>query len=283
MATNPNPISRAWKACGHWVVLAGMVVVVVLIVAVGRASALLRAKPAWWQEVSAEDPEVIESGQRFENALISNLYSRRESGEENWKFGVPSDTVNSWLSTRLPKWVAMQVRQELEPARVTDLEPVEGQAGPSGAEGVWPSEIREVQVSFADPHIYVGARVEREGREQYLSATLRPEIRADGSLWLVASRVYIGRLGMPASWVLAEADGRADELLPEAVRGLPEAETVFKIFMGDRPFSENPEIRLSDGRRVRLTRLSAIDKDDKQLLVIGFETIMPNAEANAGG
>lgn len=282
MAAKPNLISRVWRACGHWVVVAGMVAVVALIVVVARTSALLRAKPAWWQPVVAEDPKVIQSGQRFENVLITQLSEVREPGKETWDFGVRPEMANSWLSTRLPKWVATQVREELEPRRVTDLKPVEGGGAPASepAENLWPAEIREVQVSFAHPYIYVGARVEREGREQYVSATLRPEIRDDGSLWLVAERVHVGRLGLPASWVLAEAEGRADELLPEAMRGLPEAETVFKIFSGERPFSEEPEIGLGDGRRVRLETLRVLS-DGR--LHMRFRTLSSGGTASAGG
>src|SRR5690606_19838348 len=121
------------------------------------------------------------------------------------------------------------------------------------------SEIAEVQMNFEGEHIRVGACIRRHGREQYVSATLAHEIREDGSLWLVARRVHLGRVGMPARWVLDEAEGRADELLPEALRGLPEAETVFEIFSGERPFSVDPEIRLGDGRRVRLLRLWALE------------------------
>ncbi len=245
----------AWKRlAGPSTVVAAMVVVVVLIVTVLGVSSRINAKPVWWQPVASESPEIVENAMELENAIFTQLTSPRkavrtqtESGEvlmsAEWWVGLPAESANAWLAVRLPKWVAGQMFHALDE-----------EADP-GELDVWPEDLTEVQVSFQHPHILVGARTDRGGKTRYFSATLSPELRGDGTLWLVANQVHVGRLSVPAGWVLSEAERRADDVVPEAFRGLPEAEAFFQIFAGERPFADEPQIRLGDGRRVRLLAL----------------------------
>ncbi|MEQ8768938.1 MAG: hypothetical protein RIB60_00360 [Phycisphaerales bacterium] len=242
----------AWKRlAGPGSVVAAMVVVVVLIVTVLAVSSRMSAKPSWWQPVASTNPRVVENATQLENAIFTQLHLRREAertqtktGEvlmsADWWVRLSADSANAWLAVRLPKWVAGQMFHALdEEANPEELD-------------VWPEDLTEVQVSFQHPHILVGARVDRGGHGRYFSATLRPELRDDGTLWMVAEQVHVGRLTVPAGWVLSEAERRADDVVPEAFRGLPEAEAFFQIFAGERPFADEPQIRLGDGRRVRL-------------------------------
>lgn len=254
--------ARLWRGVGPWVVGGAMGLVIVLIVAVVAMSVQMNAPPVWWQTVAADNPEVASDAKELENAIFTQLHLRRdtvqtetESGEvlrsAEWWVALPAEDANAWLAVRLPVWVAGKMFEAAE-----DAEPGEG----ADELGVWPEELAEVQVSFQHPHILVGARMEQEGKQRYFSATLVPELREDGTLWLVAKQVHVGRLSVPASWVLAEAEHRADDIVPEAFRGLPEAEAFFQIFAGERPFANEPEIRLGDGRRVRLLALRSNDK-----------------------
>ncbi len=278
--TKPETSSQtnaAWKrTAGPWLVCAAMVVVVVMIVAVLGVSSRMRAQPLWWQPVASENPEIVENATELENAIFTQLHLRRdadriqtETGEvlrsAEWTVGLRAEQTNAWLAVRLPKWVAGQMFHAMD------------KAGDPEELDVWPEDLSEVQVSFQHPHILVGARIDRGGDPRYFSATLTPELRDDGTLWLVANRVHVGRVSVPAGWVLSEAERRADDVVPEAFRGLPEAEAFFQIFAGERPFADEPQIRLGDGRRVRLLSLRS---DQGRLIVKCRTEYVPDPDAD---
>jgi hypothetical protein len=235
-------LRRRLVAASPWLVVAGMVLVLALVGLFAAAAQRMRARPAWWQTVQAADPTVVHNATELENAVLSTLSERRElldapdgsRASADWWVAVPAEDANAWLSARLPRWVAAQ----------SDI-------------SRWPDELAEVRVSFEAPFVRVGARVDRGGQSRYLAATFIPQLRSDGSLWLVAERVSIGTLNLPAGWVLDGAEARADDLVPEAFRGLPQSRDFFRMFAGEIPATPTPEIDLQDGRRVRLLALRA--------------------------
>ena len=172
---------------------------------------------------------------------------------------VTTEQANAWLNVRLERWLADQTEQGVIDFR-------------------WPEAVKQVQVSFEDGRIHVGAKVNRPGadpgdrpRPQTVGASLRPEFGQDGSLWLTAERIEIGRLPVPAGWVLGSASSAGEKQMGEVsdeLAQLPETQKVIEAFKGERPVISKPVIKLADGRRVRL--LSIEPKDGK--LVITAQT-----------
>jgi hypothetical protein len=105
--------------------------------------------------------------------------------------------------------------------------------------------------------------VTRDGSTRVLAASVRPEFRADGALWLPGSSVSVGRLSMPASWVVsdrARASGpAAGAVVPDELARLPKAKDLMDALAGRRPAMRSPVLRIGDGRRVRLLGLRAED------------------------
>ena len=256
MGTDPKQVGRhaadarrsRLQQLTLWGAPTGIALCLLLALGVWLVGRGLRATPVWWNEPSATTPEAAELGRKIEAALGSEASMRRDmtpAGDaddasllvsEPWGFTLNVDQANAWLANRLRLWVESQGHE-------------------------WHSELASVRGHFAGGRIIAGARLEREGQSRYVTATMRPEVRDDGSLWLTAETVTVGRVAMPASWVLDRASARSDEIVPEPFRGLPEADAVFRVFAGQVPLSSEPEIRLPrpDKRRVRLLALGMVD------------------------
>lgn len=202
--------------------------------------------PDWWRQVDPGDPMTIRIGEAIENAIVTQLhrveretdeaYEGSESGawrSREWAFAITASDANAWLNTRLPKWL-----QDSEP----DLD--------------WPRAVHELQVDFDEALIRVGVLLRgRGGERQIVSATLTPELREDGSLWMRAAWVHIGRLPVPASWVLDQGEVQTRRHLGEQAAEVSRQEALFRVFAGDLPAMEDASVRLGDGRRVRIMRL----------------------------
>lgn len=214
--------------------------------------ALTRAQPDWWTKVDANDPATIKRAEQIENGVASVLSSPRtpsKSGNpaEPWTVRLSADDANAWLNSRLRKWLL--ARAEEKETTFT-----------------WPQQLTELRVDFRDNRIFVGALVNQNGATQYFSASLKPSFAKDGALWLPADDVALGRLSIPASWVLegsgsdgeTAAEERTREVASELAK-LPQTRQVLKAFAGDVPVLMNPVIRLADGRRVKLLGLTAKD------------------------
>lgn len=201
-------------------------------------SALTKASPAWWRSVRPSDPAVIEAARRFEEAVVSQLHAvRADSGagdgayrSEPWSVGLSPADINAWLNVRFPRWI-------------------EGRAGIDD----WPAEVSQIQVAFDGALIHVGAMVTHEGRSRVVSATVEATIDDEGRLWLVAERVRLGRLGVPAGWLLNELESGELIQIDDDV----DVAVLVAILRGDRPAVEEPTHRLSDGRSVRLIAMRA--------------------------
>ena len=132
-------------------------------------TSLTRSAPSWWRSVR-------------ENGLVNVMYEVRPDAAEPWSVGLRAADANAWLNTRLGQW--LRNRDE---------------------RFVWPAQVRNVQVEFDRGLVQVGVEYVSDERPQVISATLRPEFHEDGSLWVRAESVSIGRLPLPADWILGQA------------------------------------------------------------------------------
>lgn len=248
---------------------AGFIVVALVSAGALIALALAQENPRWWTSVNPDDPHTVELAEAVENGLTSALTRVRPApasragtagaNDAAWSVFITNEQANAWLNVRLKRWLADQTEQG-----VIDFK--------------WPREVGQVQVCFEDGRIHVGARVERPGagsearpRPQTLGASLRVGFGSDGSLWLTAERIEIGRLPVPASWVLGSARSRGASAgekkvgeVSEDLARLPQTQKVIEAFRGERPVISRPVIKLADGRRVRLL---AIEPKDGRLVI----------------
>ncbi|MBL8764978.1 MAG: hypothetical protein JNM07_11980 [Phycisphaerae bacterium] len=225
-----------------WVLRAGLVVAALVCVFTLVLLGLTRQRPDWWCALDAADPRTAETARAVENGVQTVLSRVRgrdpadPSRSEPWSVSLKAADANAWLNARLPKWVENQTRR-----------------------GGWPEQIREVQVEFRDGHVLIGARVRSGDGDRVLAAVLRPRIDPDGSLWIPATRLALGRLSVPASWVFNADVGLASLQVPAELRELTEARGLFGALAGIEAVSRTASLRLADGRRVRVRAINAHD------------------------
>ncbi|MEM9065021.1 MAG: hypothetical protein AAGB51_05970 [Planctomycetota bacterium] len=207
------------------------------------------SRPPWWPEINSADPDFVQTAERVHNGLASELHRGRpgtvdERGvwvSEPWRMAVATPEANAWLAVEMRRW--MEDRAEEKSA--------------------WLSDVRDVCVSFQEDRVLLGASMDTPEGSRYLWTTLEPQVDTWGSLWLRASTVHVGRLPMPAPWVLEGArselkDGDGDSsFIPSSAAELPETQELIRTLLGERPMLETPMIRLIDGRRVRLLSIEA--------------------------
>jgi len=211
----------------------------------GWSLLLVRGAPPWWRTIPPDTEPTARLAQQVENGVVSTLHQVRPTDEAYvppaeghwrstvWSVGLRASDANAWLNTRLPKWFANSSR-----------------------EARWPGDLEGVQVEFDDGRIHVGAQVSLGDRRRIISATLVPNVQPDGSLWMRATTVRLGRLPIPPSWVLGGGEQvPAVKYVPEEFRELPETRQMFRAFIGRRPLLDHAVLPLEDGRQVRLLQL----------------------------
>ena len=204
--------------------------------------ALARSAPSWWRSLRRDDPALIALGERVENEIVNRLYRNRADPaapaptrpwrSDPWTIEVRASEANAWLNSRLPKWLANQ-KDDFR----------------------WPRDVAGIQVAFEPSLIRVGAKVSTGGRDQVLSATLEPRLESDGRLYMPATWLNLGRLSVPAEWVLQHAQKDATQYIPRDLRALPETQDLIAAFAGNQPARSSTLINLGDGRAVRILRL----------------------------
>ncbi len=218
----------------------------VMLIALGLAD----ARPHWWREIDPKNEQVAAAALRVENGAATQLTQIRQAADSNqtsapWTIRISSADANAWLAARLRPWLESQ-----------------------SAEFTWPPELRAVEVRFDDGHIDVGASVgdrafAAASPVRVITASLRPEFRASGELWLPAASTSVGRLSVPSSWMLSRAAPAAKRVvskpLPGSIESMPELRDIISALSGDRPMMRTPVVRIGDGRRVRLLKLEPRD------------------------
>ncbi|MCW5776447.1 MAG: hypothetical protein KIS87_08425 [Phycisphaeraceae bacterium] len=238
---------RFWRRVRRRVVWAAFALAAIACAAVAYAIVLSNRPPAWWADIDPHDSRQVILAEDLENAVGTHLHLARETdpslgeGErwrsEPWRVAMRSDDANAWLNTRLEAWL---------------------ESLSNGAASI-PDEVRHVRVVFDRGRIRVGALIDDGRTRRVLSATLRPELRADGSLWVSAESVGIGRLSLPPDWTLG-SDGPPDaRVVPASLWNKPAARDLVEAVRGRRPLLDEPVIELLDGRSVRLLSIAARD------------------------
>jgi hypothetical protein len=216
-------------------------VVGVCVVVLG-AMAMMRAAPLWWRTVLREDPATVALAERVEKSIINTAHAQWPTDgsqaqgyrSKPWTVEVNATEVNAWLNVRLPMWLANQK-----------------------SKFKWPRNMSDVQVDFSPGRVTIGARVRAGDASHVLTATLSPELNETGQLFTPARWVNVGRLSIPAGWVLGTAQGSAKSYIPPELMRLPETARLFGAFEGEGPLMQRAVIKLGDDRRVRILRVQA--------------------------
>lgn len=190
--------------------------------------ALVRSSPRWWRTILREDPATVVLARQVEHKLIKLINDHPPipgaAGKpwkgDPWNVTLTPDETNAWLNVRLPMWLANRQR---------DFH--------------WPRNLSDLQVDFGPEEITIGARVRSGDRYQVLTATLRPRIEAGGKVWMPARWVNLGRLAVPASWVLERARSGAAEYVPPTLRNLEQTQRLFRAFEGEEPITDRDVIK----------------------------------------
>lgn len=231
------------------VVILSIVIVVLGTLAVLAAWQMSMVGPHWWRALDADDEQTRSLGEAVEHTIAAEFHrverpgARLDDGNpdtpdpwhsEPWGIAIAAGEANAWLNTRLRPWLESQ-----------------------DDDFVWPADLAEIQVHFDNSTIHLGVRLERPGRDRVLSATVAPSIDTGGGLWMPATWAYVGRLPIPAGWVLDQSDRRLEELVAERVEEAATARAIAQALKGLEPAADQPTIRLGDGRQVRLLGLRA--------------------------
>lgn len=229
------------KARGRRVLLVAGFGLAVLLAGTG-AMMLSRQPPTWWRAIDVRDPAIIATAARVENGATTQLTMIRAADQETrasppWTIALKATDASAWLATRLRPWL------ESQPGTLTS----------------WPKGLEQVQVEFEGGAIIVGARVRDARGERLVSASVRPQLRDDGALWMPAAWVTLGRLNLPPSWVLPSGDAMAKKSASDRDKfaGLPEVRELWAALGGDRPAMNQAIVKIGDGRRVKILDLRA--------------------------
>lgn len=241
----PQPRTRLRRWC--LVIIPGSMLLAgtLLLIALGLAG----ARPGWWRDIDPRNEQIAAAALRVENGAATQLTQIRRAADSNqisdpWTVRISSADANAWLAARLRPWLESQ-----------------------SAEFTWPPELRAVEVRFDGGRIDVGAsvgdRTVAASPVRVITASLRPEFRSSGELWLPAASTSVGRLSVPSSWMLSRAAPAArragTKALPDSLQSMPELRDIMSALSGERPMMRTPVIRIGDGRRVRLLKLEPRD------------------------
>lgn len=240
---------RALRSARRRLVAAGLVLAALATALAIVGFLLARAAPRWWRARGTDEAVVA---QAVENGLFNHMTAVRPRGKdaadhwvsEPWSVSIDAADANAWIAERLPGWLANR------------KVPV-----------AWPREVREVQVEFAPGVIRVGTRIGTH-RDQYVTLDLRPEIAADGSLWLRAEGVGIGDLPVPAGLAMGWVRDSGREMFGEAGAAVGVVGVVDAL-EGGHALVNDAVVRIDGGRRVRL--LAVVPREGRVEIVCRTE------------
>lgn len=230
-----SPLRRLLK------VLSAVVLVFVLAIGVTMFVSWRKANqpPEWWRPVNPADPQVDQAARSVENRVSDQLHRVRPAAPDpaspqTWTMTIKGEDANAWLGARLKEW--LQNRSE----RIA-----------------WPANASEPQVSFQDGVIELGFEVSPSPGEKgrVISLGLEPRVDAQG-LWVPLDTFGIGRL-MLSGGAMADA-GRSmlESRLPASLQNNPDTKNFIEALSGKRPLVKDAVMKLSDGRRVQIVRIT---------------------------
>lgn len=217
-------------------VLAGVVAA-----CLGTAWWLSAQSPSWWAPADARDPAVQRLAEALENGTITTMNQVRPGGGP-WAMAVTEHAANAWLAARLRPWLVSQAGLDR-----------------------WPPGVDRVMVRFEPGVVRLGVELLEAGRRRVLSVAFTPEARAGpapsqgprgGELWIEPTWVHVGRLPLPAGWVLSGAVGTGAHL-PADLAALPQTPALLQALRGLAPVVRAASVRLPDGRRLLLEGVRA--------------------------
>lgn len=237
------------------VIASGSCVVLLIVTAL----VLSRNPPAWFAPPDGSDPDVIAAGRRIENNVATVLTKIRRpapgtqpalagAAPDRWAVSLSAQDANAWLCSRLAMWMECECDPPL----------------------AWPKEVGAVQVAFEGGRIYVAASL-RAGTSpvspaRVVTASLEPVFDEDGSLWMPARTIGMGRMAVPASLILGSdtlsiptstrsAETGSQPGVPGQLADLPQTKGVLSALAGRAPVLRNPVLKIGDGRRVKLVKI----------------------------
>lgn len=243
-----DPLSlraHRWKLVRRSLAWAALSMVVGATILLPVLFSLGTARPLWWNAPDVADPGTAALAADLESTLVEQASMVRPTaagfipgvpGEwrsDAWTVTVTSQQAAAWLNTRFPAWL------------VNRSESVK-----------WPRELRAVAADFSDTSITLGGEFVLNGETRYLSADLSLGVREDGSLWTSADWLRVGRLPLPAGWILKRAANENRSMIPEAASDVPQMSAALKALAGEAAVAITPSLSLGDGRRVRLLSIA---------------------------
>ena len=225
---------RIWIGAGVTLIALGCIAFV-------AASVATRLTPAWWDTAIDLDDHSIDRARGFESALVTELNRVRAGTRSDlaspwksqpWAVAMQSGDMNAWIEHVAPKWIATREQT-----------------------GSWPRELVQMRISFGSDSWHIGVQIMSGNRTHFLAVDVTPRFEQDGSLWLTAHSVEVGRLQLPASLVLRRAPELFEHYLPPSIRGDPRSACLLDALKGNTPLAVEPAIHLADGRRVRILEL----------------------------
>lgn len=202
-------------------ILIGLILMAV-ICAAGLAW-LTWSAPAWYEPPSPEDRKAVALADKVEYRLVEEVQKIRPLERDEWTLRVHDGQINAWLSVRLPKWIAHQENAQ------------------------WPEQLGTPQVRFQPKGVSVALPL-REGRfTRTLVARFIPAF-VDGKLQLRVDEVSLGRINVGGE-PLAKLIELLESVNPEALRSAQVQPIIDLLSQGELV---EPELELSDGRRVKL-------------------------------
>ncbi|MBL0928397.1 MAG: hypothetical protein IBJ11_12230 [Phycisphaerales bacterium] len=201
-------------------------------------------RPGWWVSTDRSDPAAVATAEAVERGVMAALSGERAPGRA-WTVEVTEGQLAAWLNVRLPRWLANR-------------------------DVPWPDRVGAVCARIDEWGVTLGAEVRdggTEGRARVLGLSASPRVEG-GALRLARARVHVGRLPAPMSL----AGGRVGALVRTAL-GEEGAQRAGEILRGERPLAEPAELRLEDGRRVRLLGVEL--RPGRALLTLTTEPARP--------
>lgn len=197
------------------------------------------ATPEWWLPPDPEDPAVVAHAEDFEGRLVEQSHKVRP--DQAWSVSIPQDAINAWLAVRLGPWIHSR-----------------------GDEWRRPDWAKTVQIQLDEGRIALAAR--GTGNAWVLGVILEPSLDEHGALWVRARAATVGTLELPA--------GLVADSIPLAGSDIDRAKAVLR---GEMPASDVPELRLADGRVVRIVGLRII----RGAMVLKLRTAWPTPQPPA--